>query len=141
MTSSDTSPPPPPARTPVSTQMQAKRVARAELATRLFVLVLLAVLVAQAVTIYQIRNTQLEGTPIGQKLVASADRILDCTDPKGECYEQSQRRTAQVLASVQRIIVLAAACAADVVASDSVDGRESEITACVTKRLASDPPK
>lgn len=92
----------------------------------------------------EVRNTQLEGTPTGKKLVASADRILDCTDPgdpetgrpPGECYSDNQERTAQVLGDINRLIVASAACAAGVNPEWTVERREAAITTCVVDRLA-----
>lgn len=99
-----------------------------------------AVLLAAIAVIGQIRSTQIEGTPTGKKLVTSADRILDCTEPKGECYRRSQRQTADILISAQRIIILSAACSTDLDPAASVDERIAAISACVTKRLTAPQP-
>lgn len=37
--------------------------------------------------------------------------ILDCTDPTGECFQQGQARTAEAVGNINRVVVLAAACA------------------------------
>jgi hypothetical protein len=106
---------------------------------------LLAAALSVPVLLSQVRQTQLEGTPTGKKLVASADRILDCTDAGGDghrpgkCFQQSQKRTAEVLASVQRIILLSAVCAVDLDPDATVEQRVQQITACVTRRLAKQP--
>lgn len=101
--------------------------------------VLIGVLVAGLATVPvllgQIRSTQLEGTPTGKKLLASAETIEDCTTPGGKCYERGQRQTAQILSSAQRIILLSAACSVDLDPAQPVDRRVRDITDCVTKRL------
>ncbi len=89
----------------------------------------------------EIRTTQLEGTPTGKRLLESSDRILDCTEPgdedtpAGQCYKRSQRQTAQILSSAQRIIILSAACSADLDPTLTVDQRVTAITGCVVERL------
>ena len=131
-------------------EAQARRATRASFWTRLFLVMVSLLLVAAIVTIVvllaTIRGTQLDGTPTGKKLVASADRILDCTEPgdgkkkpAGDCYRRSQRQTADILTSAQRIIILSAACSTDLDPAASVDERIAAITVCVTKRLAISP--
>ncbi len=51
-------------------------------------------------TIAEVRKTQLTGTPQGKRLLASSDRVLDCTQAGGECYEENQRRTAAVVGDI-----------------------------------------
>lgn len=106
---------------------------------------IVAALVSVPVAVWQIRDTQLEGTPLGKKLTVSAERILDCTDagdeknPPGDCYRKNQERTAEVLASVQQITVLAAACALDTSNDQPVSVRVARISACITDGLAATP--
>lgn len=97
---------------------------------------LIGALLAAVVAIAQIRSTQLEGTPVGKRLLASSDRILDCTDASGECFKRNQRRTADAVGDIGRYIVFAAACSATVDTAMPVDERIAEITDCVTDRLA-----
>jgi hypothetical protein len=66
--------------------------------------------------------------------------IKDCTQVGGECYERGQAQTAAILASAQKIIILSAACSADVSTDRSVDQRIAAITACVTDRLTKPKP-
>lgn len=82
--------------------------------------------------IYAIRATQNER---GETLTV----IKDCTQVGGECYERGQRQNADVLASAQVIVVLAAACAVDVTASQTVNERQAQISSCITKRLTPSP--
>lgn len=86
--------------------------AKSELITRWLVVVAitLGLLVGGALvwTVVSVRNTQLEGTPTGKQLLASAERILDCTDPgdpasgkpPGKCFSDSQARTAEAVGSI-----------------------------------------
>jgi hypothetical protein len=66
--------------------------------------------------------------------------VKDCTDPKGKCYRDGQRRTAEAVSDLSRIIILAAACAVDVTPSDSIVERQAAITTCITKRIAASQP-
>lgn len=90
-------------------------------------------------TLQAVRDTQIEGTPTGKKLLAASDRILDCTDPEGECFQDSQERTAKAVGDINRVVVLAAACSVGLDESLTVAERQEEISACVIDRLASKP--
>jgi hypothetical protein len=89
----------------------------------------------------QVRHTQLQGTPLGQQLAASAARILDCTDSTGECYKQNQARTAKVVGDLNRVIVLAAACSVGLESGLTVNERQVAIQGCVLNRLAQQAAK
>lgn len=89
-----------------------------------FILGIVAVIAA-------IRQTQIEGTPTGRRLLEASDRILDCTDPAGVCYQRNQERTADVIGDVNRVAVYAAACADQ----RGIQG-EDEIYACVVRLIA-----
>jgi hypothetical protein len=86
-----------------------------------------------------VRNTQLEGTPTGQKLLAASDRILDCTEPDGQCFKDSQRRTAKAVGDINRVVVLAAACSVGLSPRLEVDERQAAIQQCVIQRLSVKP--
>lgn len=70
---------------------------------------------------------------------ANGQRLIDCTTPKHPCYEQSQRRQAQVIgdppAPINTVIVLAAACADKPGAQTQAD-----IRACVLAGLRGATP-
>lgn len=83
----------------------------------------------------QVRQTQLDGTPLGRKLQESSDRILDCTQPTGECFKDGQKRQAGALATVQQITILAAACSATVSPDEPLARRIASITKCVNAGL------
>jgi hypothetical protein len=86
-----------------------------------------------------IRQTQIEGTPTGQRLLKASDRILDCTDPKGKCFQESQKRTANAVGDINRVVVLAAACSVGLNRHLPVAERQSRIQSCVIDRLAAKP--
>lgn len=122
----------------------ATKVARAELVKRILIIATFAmvtvVLVLLLVVVSQIRATQQTGSPIlkavvGQnadiKRAANAaqdtnEQILDCLDPAGQCYKDSQKRSSQSIASINEITYYAAVCA-DRPGSQTLD----EIRLCV----------
>lgn len=126
----------------------ARKIGRAELARRLLlgflVLGVLALLVMQTIVILQVRHSQLEGTPVGKRLLASSDRILDCTDggdketgrPPGECFVESQKRTADAVGDINRVVVIAAACAAGLPENLSDNQRVIRTQRCLIDQLA-----
>lgn len=111
-----------------------------ELAMRALIVVAVAILLtvfgAGVWLAVEIRATQLEGTPIGKKLLASSERVLDCTEPKGQCFQDGQARTADAVANINQVIILASACAVGLDSDLSVEDRQGEIQACVIDRLA-----
>jgi len=129
-----------PTDTPVTEQAVARRASRAEFVTRLFVVGLLVLLIAAVVTIFQVRGTQLEGTPTGRKLVASADRTLDCSEPTGECYQRNQKRLVAVIGEIGAANILTVVCALNVPDGTSIDAAVEQVTQCVTNRLAAAKP-
>lgn len=115
------------------------KVARAEKVKRVlivatFVLVLALLLLIVSLT-GQVRNTQLEGTPTGKKLLQSAETIEDCTQANGECYERNLQRSAEVIGDLNRVIVIAASCA-----SGPDEKTVQRIQECVINRLAASQP-
>lgn len=62
---------------------------------------------------------------------ATLDRIVECTTPGRECYDRGQEQTSAAVGDINRISVLAAACA-DRPRAQSVE----QIQACVIARLA-----
>lgn len=90
----------------------------------------------------EVRDTQIDGTPTGQKLVRSADRILDCTNPDGACTKRNQQATARAVSdltgNLTRVIVISAACSAGLPDGLTVRQREVRIQSCVIDRLSRD---
>ena len=64
------------------------------------------------------------------------DRIEECTTPGRPCYDQGQKRTADVVSDLNRVAVFAAACADKA----GVQG-EDEIFSCVIRLLAKNAEK
>ena len=62
--------------------------------------------------------------------------IKDCTQPTGACHQRGQRDTARAVASINRVVILAAACASGLPPHISVAERQSETQQCVISRLA-----
>lgn len=114
------------------------------LCAAVFILGVVGVLVRITDLAESVRATQIEGTPTGRKLLASADRILDCTDAEGECTKRNQARTAEAVAdltgNLTRVVVLASACSAGLADDLTVREREVAIQACIIDRLASEKP-
>ena len=106
------------------------------LCVAVFVIGIVGVLVRINTLAESVRDTQIQGTPIGQKLLASSDRILDCTDPNGQCFKDSQERTAKAVGDINKVIVLAAACSVGLDPGMTVAQRQDEIQNCVIERLA-----
>lgn len=114
------------------------------LCVAVFIFGIVGVLVRINALAESVRDTQLEGTPTGKKLVASADRILDCTDAEGECAKRNQERTAKAVAdltgNLTRVVVLASACSSNLSDRLSVRQREVAIQSCIIDRLAQEKP-
>ena len=131
-------------------QVAEAKVARAEKIKRALITVtavlVLACLGLLVVLLGQVRNTQLEGSPTGKRLLESSDRVLDCTDagdptsdpprPAGDCYVQNQKRTRDVVGDIGATNILAVVCALDVPDGTPTDRALRQVTKCVTDRLA-----
>ena len=95
-------------------------------------IVLVIVRVAQtAQLVNEIREAQVTN---GKTLDNSSETlhvIKDCTQPTGACYKHAQRETAGAVASINRVVILAAACA-----SQKPGQSVAEIQRCVINRLA-----
>jgi len=102
------------------------KTARAELMKRILIVVT-AVLVMALLVLSGYMLTQIR---VNQQLTQS------CVIPGRPCYERGQQQTADAVADINRVIILAAACAGDLPDGLSSQQRADLITACVTKRLA-----
>lgn len=107
---------------------------RARLARRRFRLtmsaiagVVLLVVVAIFITVVKI-NQALDDAAKGRA------QIRDCITPQGQCYKDGQKRTGEVLSTVNKIIVLAAACAPNYVSVD-LPHRTVLIQKCIEEGL------
>jgi glutaminase len=79
----------------------------------------------------EIRGSQVTNT----KTLNNSDQVLkviqDCTQPDGECYKRGQSQTAAAVSSINKVVILAAACAGQHPGQSVV-----QIQNCVVKRLA-----
>lgn len=99
-------------------------------------------------TIDAVRNTQTANSPvilrlgeILEEVQRGTDRIIDCTDPEGTCYAEGQKRTSEVVGSLNEVTVVASACAAGF-ADLAMPARVTATRACVDEILAqSQPPE
>ena len=111
-----------------------------------FLLGVVATVASTRQAVDEVRKTQLDGTPLGKQLAASADRILDCTDagdkttgrPPGKCYIQNQKSTAEAIGNINRVAVLAAACAAGLPEGLSDQQRVVRVQTCLINQLATE---
>lgn len=96
----------------------------------------LTAVISSAMTTTQVRQTQQVNTKKADARTQTLALVRDCVTPGGKCYERGQRQTAAAVADINRVTVLAAACA-DKPAQQTQD----EIYACVVRRLAADKHK
>lgn len=115
-----------------------KKTARYEFFRRLTIVLALFLLVATLVTtvvcVILIRGTQQTGSPILKAVLEGQDQIKECTTPGYECFDEGQRRQADVIGDppgpINTVIVKAVSCAdAPGVQTDV------EISKCVLQRL------
>jgi hypothetical protein len=123
------------------TDSQAKRVVRADLATRVFVVVMVAMFATTAWGVVLIRHQQVQNLSTLQsarqaaiEAKRTADTIASCTTPGQPCYERAQKQTGQAVANINRVVILAAACA--VGKTGTTAQIETQIQACVIDGLA-----
>ncbi len=94
-------------------------------------LVVFAAVFTSATKTTQIRDTQETNSP----LIASTNRTLkiirDCTTPGRECYERGQQQLKGAITDINRVSIIAAACA-----SGPREVSVTEIQACVIRRLS-----
>jgi hypothetical protein len=120
-------------------------VARATLVTRTFAVVSIALLCAilyLLVTVSEDTNsivadveaTQDTNTATVNSAAETLKLIRDCTEPNGDCYARGQQRTADAVAQINRVIILANACAE----LPEVETFE-EVRSCVLQGLAARP--
>jgi hypothetical protein len=71
------------------------------------------------------------------------DRVVDCTEPGGKCFNEGTERTASAVGDIGRLSVYASACAADPhLAGRTLEDRADAIERCVTRLLKrTAPPK
>jgi hypothetical protein len=92
---------------------------------------LIGSLLVGVVVVAQIRSAQVDRAPKNDANDATLAIIRDCTEPTGDCFREAQRRTAEAVGDINRVIVIAAACA-----SKPYEQSVTRIAKCVTRRLA-----
>lgn len=100
-------------------------------------LIVVAVLTAGLVAI-SIANRRLgvANASLNRQNARIVERIESCTTVGGECYEQSQRRTGDVIGQIIRAGIYTHLCL-----RDHPDATDRQVEACVMKNLqASEPP-
>lgn len=102
----------------------------------LFLMLLLANVARTGEVVSTIRETQKSNTLLTKDTHSTADLIESCVNPDGECYLRGQRRTASAVADINRVVILAAACASGLPADLSIAARQTRIQTCVINRLA-----
>lgn len=105
----------------------------AGVAVGLVVVMVLAMLIRTWTLTDTIRGTQIEGTPLGKRLLDQAERIESCTTAGETCYEEQQRKTAGAISDINKITLYAAACA-DRSGQQTVE----QIQGCVIAKLAAE---
>ena len=100
-------------------------------------LVLIVVSVNRIADLTQaIRETQKTNTVINKNSADVLATVHDCTDPTGRCYKRGQKRTANAVAQINRVVILAAACASGLPPDLTIAERQDSIQSCVIDRLA-----
>lgn len=120
---------------------QEHKVVRAEIVTRVFLVLVAALLAVTAYDVFLIRHQQVQSvSTLSSAKQASHDAaetakvIKSCVDPDGRCYRRGQRRTAAAVANINRVVILASACA--VGKTGSVAQIQNQIQQCVIQGLA-----
>jgi hypothetical protein len=105
-----------------------RRTFRAELVTRVFLVFVTVVVTASLVLMAFVIQGNSDR---GEENRATLKVIRDCTEPTGECYKRGQQASAAAVADINRVVIFAAACAAQ-----SHHPSVSHIQQCVISRLA-----
>lgn len=92
--------------------------------TAALVLLAMYVMLSMSRVVDSIRHTQVDNRETNLQ-------IKDCTSPEGECFKRGQRQTADAVSSINRVAIIAAACA-DKPRRQTVE----QIQACVIEQLA-----
>jgi hypothetical protein len=95
------------------------------------VTIFLVAVIVSATKSTQIRDTQETNTEKSDARDEVLDRIRNCTTPGRPCYDRGQRQLAKAVGDVNRVVILAAACA-----SKPFEQSVEAIQACVVDGLA-----
>lgn len=105
--------------------------ALAGLCVGLVVVLLLSLVVKTTSVVTTIRGTQETNTQITRTNAETLRIIKSCTTPGQSCYDRGQKATAGAVASINRVVILAAACA-----SQHRGESVARVQTCVLNRLA-----
>lgn len=122
--------------------VQRRKAFRAALATRLLVVaVAVAICLIVGLLLVTVSQTNKAARGIaedqgaaavrGRGIASTAEQIESCTTPGRPCFERGQRQTASAIETINRVTILAAACA-DQPRRQTVE----QIQFCVLRRLA-----
>jgi hypothetical protein len=106
----------------------------------IFVLLVLWRVAQTAQLVAEIRHAQQTNTKTLDNSHETLRVIEDCTQPAGTCYRRGQSQTASAVSSINRVVVLAAACSVGLSHDLSVVQRQQAIQSCVISRLATHKP-
>lgn len=117
----------------ISDEEYARRVTRYEVAKRAMILFISIVVTVSLMVLMSLAIQSRQRGKESQELLRT---IQSCTQPSGECYQRGRRSTAQAVSNINRVVILAAACASGLPSGLSVDVRQTRIQSCVISRLA-----
>lgn len=124
--------------------VQARKVVRADVATRTLIVLLLASFLAGIgfMIVLTVDNSHrgAENRDTLHELAAQSALIRSCTTPGMPCFAEAQRRTAGAVANINRVIILAAACSSGLNPALPVPTKQDLIQTCVIDRLAERKP-
>lgn len=109
-----------------------RRETRANLWTRVFVVVVLAFLIGNSALTGYLAVRDSERIQQNKRIQQT---IRDCVSPTGRCYQDNQKQRAQTVRAINRHSVLAAACAVVVPPTDPVEARVEGIADCIREQL------
>lgn len=123
----------------ITEDRQARRVRRATLATRAFIVLacVYAALVPALVlwVVFEIEDQQASAAQTLAETRRNTELIESCVTPGGECAERSRENTAEVVDTINEAVTYAAIYAA--ACADRADVQTvAEIESCVRDRLA-----
>lgn len=129
-----------------------RKTVRATLATRLLIVcaIVLSVLVVTVLlkvatqtneVTRGIAEQQKTNTTRNKTIEALTKQIRSCTNPEGACAKRGQKQTGQAVGSINKVVILAAACSVGLDQEMPVAERQNVIQMCVIRRLAATPSK
>lgn len=119
---------------------QARKVVRADVATRTFIVFVLAFLVAGTGLLIGLTvenyHRGVENRDTLHALAEQSVLIKSCTTPGEPCFLRAKRQTGRAVSSINRVVILAAACSVNTSPDMSVAQRRIQIQGCVIQQLS-----